>query len=197
MLCLQLHAAVSCSSRLGHWSIITGTLRTNLTGFARFISWMCVSVCAFTTWMWESFPSAGAHYSRRRCSRYEVAAEGWGLILKDWPYQRFPPVHLVDLWSLICHLPSRTCKWDKTKWGRPMLTNVTQRERTNSTIMKINDFKSCRGKKKKTTSALIGFIWRKQGRSHPEACWVSISSTVSKTDPAVCRQTKDLSQFWT
>lgn len=45
LLCLQLYQSVSCQWRLGNWSIVTGTLRTNLTSSACFIFEFCV--CTF------------------------------------------------------------------------------------------------------------------------------------------------------
>lgn len=45
---LQLHQSVSCHRRLENWSMVTGTLRTNLTSSSRFIFELCVRsfVCA-------------------------------------------------------------------------------------------------------------------------------------------------------
>lgn len=73
LLCLQLYPSVSCHCRLKNGSIVTGTLRTNLTSPVRFIFCVCVCVrLTKATWMYESlsFCISRNYGYRQRCSVY-------------------------------------------------------------------------------------------------------------------------------
>lgn len=75
VLTLVVPQPISCCWRLENWSIVTGTLRTILTGFARFIWWACVRVC----------DSQITNYASRLQRSVSEAAglDGCGLILKS------------------------------------------------------------------------------------------------------------------